>query len=301
MTKPTLLIVIGPQGSGNHMWSKILSSHSDVIGWQQLQEEYWVGHDNEPFADCWRNPLLLKEFDFSKSNYWVTSISVPYFDDGKEKTPLIMEFIGTAIQHVNIKVALISRDKSILENQQQRLRERVTLPKFVEETEHTVHPDVYLSFESLHLYGSKYLQHIGTLLDFPVDFEHENILENDSNKKYITGYNDSDYWLDNLARKTSSANVKTVRPEPTEEVKMGRIARWWHNFWREEYELIITVPDINTVHDNGDRSNTKKDLHFSAKKLIKTSPKHFIFVDMKDQRNEIKFLTATDFHIIKIW
>jgi hypothetical protein len=43
-----LLIITGPQGSGNHMWSKILALHPAVNGWSALLEEYWIPHDREP-------------------------------------------------------------------------------------------------------------------------------------------------------------------------------------------------------------------------------------------------------------
>ena len=44
-----MLILTGPQGSGNHMWSKIFALHPSVYGWQELVEEFWIGHDREPF------------------------------------------------------------------------------------------------------------------------------------------------------------------------------------------------------------------------------------------------------------
>jgi len=42
--KKRLLVVTGPQGSGNHMWSKIFSESPQVQGWKELTQEYWVGH-----------------------------------------------------------------------------------------------------------------------------------------------------------------------------------------------------------------------------------------------------------------
>jgi len=298
MKKPTLLIVVGPQGSGNHMWSKLLSAHPDVSGWDELQDEVWLGHDNEPFAKYWRTPVTLEHFDFSSSDYWVTSISAPYFDNGVERIPDITTFIGNAIQLVDIKVAMISRDVTILESQQNRLRDRVTLPELFECTEH-VYPDIYLSFETLHLYGSKYLKHISSILQFPVEIDQPALLEHDSNKKYITGFESDNYWLDDLAKVASSVSTTSVStttllplPAPITEAEMGQFKKWWNNIWREEYEIIINASAF---------TNNNQDLHFSAKKLIKTTPKHFIFTDMKDQRNEIKFLEPADFHIIKIW
>ena len=48
----TLVILTGPQGSGNHLWSKILSLHADVFGWKSLLDNYWEAHRiSEPFAE----------------------------------------------------------------------------------------------------------------------------------------------------------------------------------------------------------------------------------------------------------
>ena len=51
-----LLIITGPQGSGNHLFSRLLSLHPDVGGWDDLLDEYWVPSDLEPFAEYWVNP-----------------------------------------------------------------------------------------------------------------------------------------------------------------------------------------------------------------------------------------------------
>ena len=40
MTKQ-MLIVTGPQGAGNHLWSKIFSLHPKVYGWKSLLENYY--------------------------------------------------------------------------------------------------------------------------------------------------------------------------------------------------------------------------------------------------------------------
>ena len=49
----TLAILTGPQGSGNHLWSKIFSLHEDVFGWKSLLDNYWEAHRySEPFAAC---------------------------------------------------------------------------------------------------------------------------------------------------------------------------------------------------------------------------------------------------------
>lgn len=76
---------------------------------------------------------------------------------------------------------------------------------------------------------------------------------------------------------------------------------WWKEYWLEEYELIIWVADTVTVHPDGARTETWKEKKYKVKKLLKSSPKHFVFIDLNNHRNEIKFLNPVDFHIIKIW
>ena len=46
----TLLILTGPQGSGNHLWSKIFALHPDVYAWHALLHEYWIGPNIVRFA-----------------------------------------------------------------------------------------------------------------------------------------------------------------------------------------------------------------------------------------------------------
>ena len=38
---PTMLILTGPQGAGNHLFSKVFAQHPSVYGWQDLTQEYW--------------------------------------------------------------------------------------------------------------------------------------------------------------------------------------------------------------------------------------------------------------------
>ena len=111
----TMLILSGPQGSGNHMWSKVLSLHKDVYGWDELNSTYWIGHDREPFNEYWKDPAKLKDFDWSKSDYYMTSISVPYMENGAPTIPKFKEFSGQ-LEELGIRViiGIIGRDKNIL-------------------------------------------------------------------------------------------------------------------------------------------------------------------------------------------
>ena len=72
-----ILIITGPQGSGNHLFSKIFALSEQVHGWSALNQQYWIGHDQEPFARYWHDPVLLDQFNWSH-DYYVTSVSCPY-------------------------------------------------------------------------------------------------------------------------------------------------------------------------------------------------------------------------------
>ena len=60
----TLIIITGPQGSGNHLFSKIFAASKQVFGWYELSTTYWVAHDQEPFAEAWHNPDKLEHITF---------------------------------------------------------------------------------------------------------------------------------------------------------------------------------------------------------------------------------------------
>ena len=200
------LIVTGPQGSGNHLFSKIFALHSDVYGWDKLLDQYWIAHKDEPFADHWTNPELLKTFDWDQSDYYVTSISCPYHNIDVPTIPNYQQFIAT-LQELNIKVkvAIIGRDQNILKSQQQRIRNRVSLPDFLEKLDYlnTFDP-IYLSQELLYLYKEHYVNNIARLLDFPVSINDPRItkiLESDANSKYINDIEIQE--LDKFVRKVS--------------------------------------------------------------------------------------------------
>lgn len=199
-----LLIVSGPQGSGNHMWSKIFALHPDVIGWRALLDQYWIGHDQEPFADCWRDPRLLRSWNWDESDHYVTSISVPYIENGQATVPPIDQFRQEAVMlGIDVKLAICGRDRNVLGMQEQRLRGSVTFWQALIGYENLV-PDLFLSFELLQLYRGRYLQSIQQTLGFPIHVESEmidTILETDSNAKYFQPI--THHWLDDWARKTS--------------------------------------------------------------------------------------------------
>ena len=187
----TLLILTGPQGSGNHLFSKVFALHPAVSGWSALLDQYWIGHDREPFADCWRDPELLKTKDWSSHQYWVTSISCPYIDNGVTATPKYKEFVETAMGlGIKVVVAIIGRDQNILRLQQDRVRHQISLGKFIYNMSYltSLNP-VFISQELLYLYRGDYLVDLSLQLDFPIDSysrKLKDILKVDANAKYIT-------------------------------------------------------------------------------------------------------------------
>lgn len=201
-----LLIITGPQGSGNHMWSKIFALHSKVFGWSKLLDDYWIGHDQEPFAEYWKNPDKLKQFDWSTHDYYVTSISVPYMNNGEATVPDIMRFAACAMGcGVQVKLAILGRDQNILEYQESRVRGQSTFEIALEQYKkiQTWSP-TYLSYELLQLYQGGYLQQLSSLLEFPIDFKDpqiSTILQEDANHKYFQPI--KHHWVDDLAKQTS--------------------------------------------------------------------------------------------------
>jgi len=201
MPNKKLLILTGPQGSGNHLWSKIFALHPKVFGWRALLDTYWIGHHNEPFSLCWKNPDLLHAFDWDKSNYFVTSISCPYIYDKKPNIPNYFQFFNIARLYCDTTFVIIGRDKNILEKQEERVRGEKTYDKLLQEIKNIKYADkTFISTELLYLYKQEYLK---TLNDFfPIDYQNpmiNKILEIDENRKYINSV--SQQPLDLLVKK----------------------------------------------------------------------------------------------------
>ena len=193
-----MLIVTGPQGSGNHMFAKLFNLHPEVYGWNM--DEYWVGHHTEPFAKYWDEPSKLEEFAWSlNSDYYTTSISCPYFRNKEPQIPKYKEFITEVLKYCTTTIAIIGRDRNILQYEQQRVRGEHTTPKALKEFKmlQVGHYDgpgdpaldpYYLSMELMFLYREDYLRQVGRDLGFPV-VDDPNIinqaLSDESNEKYI--------------------------------------------------------------------------------------------------------------------
>lgn len=192
-----LLIITGPQGSGNHLFSRILSLHPDVGGWDELKDSYWIPSDQETFAEYWVNPDKLTLADFEGKDYWLANVSVPFVFDGVKQVPKIDAMASRARDlGIDVQICVIVRDQYINGLQQQRVRRERTLPVAVEyfDTLGDVH---YLDHEAFFLYKDRYLKWLGKVLGFPIAYDHPDLMkfiEEGPNKKYVN-YVD-EYWLD---------------------------------------------------------------------------------------------------------
>jgi hypothetical protein len=200
----TILILTGPQGSGNHLWSKIFALHPQVVGWQALLTEYWIGHDQEPFAPYWLDPSQLKYYRWAQSDWFVTSMSVPYMNNGTATVPDFRSFVRE-VQNLGhrVKFAILGRDQNIVRMQETRVRGAVTVDQALAAYDPLASP-VFLSYELLHLYGKKYLESVSQQLGFPIaasDPRLETILDEDTNSKYFSAI--KHHATDDLAQHTS--------------------------------------------------------------------------------------------------
>jgi len=185
----TMLILAGPQGSGNHLFSKIFALHPDVVGWKSLLTTRWQAHRvDEPFRDLWKNNDLIDAFDWNIADYFVTSVSLPF--GAVHRNNLFMSDVNEFSAKVekmgiNTKLAIIGRDQNIITLQQQRVRHEVTLPMFIDELDKFKLP-TFLSQELLYLYKQHYLRSLDLGIPIAVDDERINdILATDANAKYI--------------------------------------------------------------------------------------------------------------------
>ena len=187
--KRKLLVLTGPQGSGNHLFVKLLGMHPSVEGWPMLRNE-WQGHHQEPFADAWEDPKKLNDRKWANDKNYLTSISCPYIKSNKPHIPKYAEFINEAKKYCDVAIGIIGRDRNILDTQQKRLRKEPTTALALKEFKllQSLAPIIYISQELFFLYGADYINTIGSQIGFPVLCPSEvmsDYLKVDSNKKYI--------------------------------------------------------------------------------------------------------------------
>lgn len=197
-----LLIITGPQGSGNHLFSRLLSLHPDVSGWEELKDKYWVPSDQEPFAEFWVNPELLSRKKFSGCQYHLANVSCPFMYDGTRYVPKILEVAERARSFgIKVQIAIIVRDQNINAEQQRRVRGEVTTPiaqnyyyNILLKSKFPVH---FLDHEAFFLHKEHYLKWVSKILDFPIELDSGKInkfIDQDANHKYVKYV--EEYWLD---------------------------------------------------------------------------------------------------------
>ena len=197
-----LLIITGPQGSGNHLFSRIFSMHECVGGWKELVDKYWVPSDLEPFAEYWVYPERLTAEQFEGKDYWLANVSVPFVYDGGRQTPKILEMARQARKlGIDVTIAIIVRDQNIQAEQQLRVRKEVTLPiaqeYYYNQLLTSDFPVHFLDNEALFLHREHYLKYASKLLNFPISWYDPEIFKfitEDPNRKYVKHVDE--YWLD---------------------------------------------------------------------------------------------------------
>ena len=196
-----ILVITGPQGTGNHVFSKVLSMHKDVYGWDQLLREYWVNHDGAPFKDIWREPEKIDSYFWKEPNY-VLSVSGPYIEniDGVRHTvyPNYKEVLERLSKKGNLMVGIIGRDQNITAQNQVRKRGVESFHNFLNKIEDLVeYKHTFLSIELLYMFRHQYVKSLNSVLNIPVDYTNEKlhyILNKDPNAKYVHYVEHS--WLD---------------------------------------------------------------------------------------------------------
>lgn len=200
----TLLIITGPQGSGNHLFSRILSQHPEVQGWDAMLENYWVPSDQEPFAEYWVDPSRLEESHFDGKDFHLANVSCPFFFNGVRYVPDIVGVARRAQSFgVMVKIAIIVRDQNINQVQQLRVRKEHTTPIAQEYYYNTLIPSRFpvhfLDHEAFFLHREHYIDWVGRTIGFPVETDPNKLMQFisvDANHKYIK-YID-EHWLDEL-------------------------------------------------------------------------------------------------------
>lgn len=198
-----LLIVTGPQGSGNHVFSRIFSQHPEVQGWESLRHQYWVPSDQESFAEFWVNPQRLTADHFAHNQYFLANVSVPFFYDGVRHMPRINEVAARAVEFgVEVVIAIVTRDHNINTVQQQRVGQDVTLWRAMDYYQQHVlgHFECHIvSHECFFLWRQHYIKYLGQILRFPVLAETSNeFIESAPNGKYV--HSIDHHWLDDEIR-----------------------------------------------------------------------------------------------------
>lgn len=203
MPNKKLLIITGPQGSGNHLFSRIFSQHIDVKGWEKLKKQYWVPSDEETFAEYWVYPEKLTDHIFNGKSYFLANVSAPFFYDGVRCLPKIKE-VAEKTQSLGIEViiGIVTRDSQINRQQQERVGGEATLDSALKYYKDNLLDNFncfFISNETFFSWKEQYIEYLGKLIDFPVDTSRSNqFIQQNPNSKYIQKIDN--HWLDDVIR-----------------------------------------------------------------------------------------------------
>jgi hypothetical protein len=218
-----LLIITGPQGSGNHFFSRVLSMHPAVEGWEAMLDNYWIPSDQEPFAEYWVDPDKLTAEVFHNvdaKDYFLANVSCPFFFDGTRHVPKILEVAKRARMFgVEVEIAIIVRDQNINQVQQLRVRKEHTTPiaqdyyyNVLLKSDIPVH---FLDHEAFFLHKEHYIAWVGKVTGFPVETDPTRLMKfvtEDANHKYVKSIDN--HWLDDVilagCRPTRDQRINTV-------------------------------------------------------------------------------------------
>jgi hypothetical protein len=125
-------------------------------------------------------------------------------NNGTATEPDFKAFVR-GVQNLGHKVrfAILGRDQNIVKMQQTRVRGDITMSQAIAAYDQFAAP-VYLSYELLHLYGTKYLESVSQQLAFPIasaDPRLKTILLDDTNSKYFDSV--AHHPTDDLAQHSS--------------------------------------------------------------------------------------------------
>ena len=193
--KNKIILLFGPQGSGNHLFSKIFALHPDVHGWEGLLDDsdpdnYFMPHWKEPNNKYWDDIDSITLDIMGGKNYAVISASVPFWNKDQFQIPPLNKLI-TKLQSLEIEVqpVIIGRDKTILTKQQTRMRGGPTWGCMTQLIRWVNVTPFYVSTELAYIYKKIYFRDLEKWLQFPIAYKDsrlEEILAVDSNEKYIT-------------------------------------------------------------------------------------------------------------------
>lgn len=208
-----MLIITGPQGSGNHIFSRILSLHQDVAGWEEILDNYWIPSDQAPFANYFVNPELLTAEEFEGKDFHLVGTSCPFFFNGIRVVPKIVEFAKKASSFgIDVQIAIIVRDQNINQVQQERVRGIHTTPiaqeYYYNELIPSGFPVHFLDHEAFFLHKGYYLKWVSDITGFPIAYNSPDLMKfisTDANSKYITTV--KEYWLDPIVHAGCTATL----------------------------------------------------------------------------------------------